>query len=202
MAATPHARPADLSAALDALRRGEVVAVTTDTVYGLACDPANPAAVERVYELKQRPGDLELTLLTASAAELDTLVCWSPAARALAARFWPGPLSLVLPVGDRRLSVPRRGATVCVRVPAHGALLELLGRSGPLASTSANRHGEPAATTASMVREHFGAGVAVVLEGDRPGGMASTIIDCSVTPPRVLREGPIDTRSLGELVQG
>ena len=187
--------------ALKQLLLGEVIAVATDTVYGLVCDPHAAAAVEHVYRLKGRPGDLELTLLAASHAQLERLVSWTPAARRLAARFWPGPLSLVLPVGEGRLSVPRRGETLSVRVPAHTLVRELLARSGPLASTSANRHGEPPALTAAAVRQQFGDLVPVVLEGGRPSGVASTIIDCSVTPPRVLRQGPIDSRRLSEFVQ-
>jgi tRNA A37 threonylcarbamoyladenosine synthetase subunit TsaC/SUA5/YrdC len=87
-------------------------------------------------------------------------------------------------------------------VPAHRELLALLERSGPLASTSANRHGEPPATSAAAVRSQFGHQVPVIVEGGSPAGEASTIIDCSVTPPRVLRQGPIDRRSLSEFVQG
>jgi tRNA A37 threonylcarbamoyladenosine synthetase subunit TsaC/SUA5/YrdC len=89
-----------------------------------------------------------------------------------------------------------------VRVPDHPRLRDLLRRSGPLASTSANRHGAPAATSATELRRDFGADVAVVMSGGRPGGVASTIIDCTVTPPRVLRDGPIDSRRLRGFVQG
>ncbi|HEX4756308.1 MAG TPA: L-threonylcarbamoyladenylate synthase [Candidatus Dormibacteraeota bacterium] len=193
---------ADLAAALAAVRRGEVIAVATDTVHGLACDPRNAAAVDRVYALKRRPADLELTLLAHDVGQLERLVAWTPAAARLAAAFWPGPLSLVLPVGDMRVAVPRRGETLSVRVPAHPLLLALLEQSGPLASTSANRHGEPPALSAAAVRRQFGDQVSQMLGGGSPAGQASTIIDCSVTPPRVLREGPIDHRSLSEFVQG
>jgi L-threonylcarbamoyladenylate synthase len=198
----PRSATPTLDAALAALRRGEVVAVATDTVYGLVCDPAAPAAVDRIYALKRRPDDLELTLLAADAIDLEGVVRWNPSGRALGAAFWPGPLSLVLPVGDHRLAIPRRGLTLSVRVPDHPRLRDLLRRSGPLASTSANRHGAPAATTAPALRRQFGADVALVMSGGRPGGVASTIIDCTVTPPRVLRDGPIDSRRLRGFVQG
>lgn len=194
--------PGALTAAAAALAGGEVLAVPTDTVHGLVCDPANPDAVERIYRLKDRPAELELTLLAADAGQLDGLVRWTGDARRLAAALWPGALSLVLPVGDRHLAVPRRGTTLSVRVPAHPPLLALLRRTGPVASTSANRHGEPAATTATAVREQFGDRVTLLGDGGSPGGRASTIIDCSVTPPRVLREGPVDRRRLCELLQG
>jgi L-threonylcarbamoyladenylate synthase len=195
-------RGADLADALAALHRGEVIAVATDTVYGLACDPRDAAAVDRVYALKHRPADLELTLLAHDLGQLERLVAWTPAAARLAAAFWPGPLSLVLPVGELPLAVPRSGVTLSVRVPAHRLLLALLEQSGPLASTSANRHGEAPALSAAAVRRQFGDQVCVMLGGGSPAGQASTIIDCSVTPPRVLREGPIDRRSLSEFVQG
>jgi L-threonylcarbamoyladenylate synthase len=198
----PAGPAAVITALVASLRAGEVAAVATDTVYGLVCDPADAAAVERVYILKKRPRGLELTLLAAAADDLEGLVLWSAAARALADAFWPGPLSMVLPVGERRLAVPRRGDTLSVRVPDHPKLLELLHRTGPLASTSANRHGAPPGTSAAAVRAEFGAEIAGVLEGGRPGGVASTIIDCSVTPPRVLREGPIDSRRIAGLVRG
>ena len=188
--------------ALAALRRGEVVAVATDTVYGLVCDPAHAAAVDRIFALKHRPDDLELTILAADASDLEGVVLWNGASRELAEAFWPGPLSLVLPVGARRLAIPRHGSTLSVRIPDHQGLRDLLRRSGPLASTSANRHGAPAATSAAAVRREFGASIAVVVPGGRPRGMASTIIDCSVTPPRVLREGPIDSHRLRGFVQG
>lgn len=195
-------RSVDVAAGLSALRRGEVIAVATDTVYGLACDPRDPRAVDRVYALKRRPADLELTLLARSVAQLDAVVAWTAEAAAMAAAFWPGPLSLVLPVGAEPLAVPRHGGTLSVRVPDHRRLLELLELSGPLASTSANRHGAAPATTAEAVRHAFGDEVAMIVGGRSPAGRPSTIIDCSVTPPRVLREGPIDRSRLLEFVQG
>jgi tRNA threonylcarbamoyl adenosine modification protein (Sua5/YciO/YrdC/YwlC family) len=198
----PRSAGGSLDDAVAALGRGEVVAVATDTVYGLVCDPANAEAVDRVFAIKRRPADLELTLLAAAATDLEDLVGWNDAARGLATAFWPGPLSLVLPRGVRRLAIPRHGGTLSVRVPGHAAITDLLRRSGPLASTSANRHGAPPALSAAAVRRAFGAEVAAVVEGGRPGGMASTIIDCSVTPPRILRDGPIDSRRLRGLVQG
>ncbi len=191
-----------LHAALAAVRRGEVIGVATDTVYGLACDPADGVAVERVFVIKRRPAGMELPLLAADAADLDDLVRWNAVAERLADELWPGPLSLILPIGERRLAVPREGDTISVRVPDHDLLRDLLRESGPLASTSANRHGAPAVKGAVALRREFGTEVGAVLSGGRPSGVASTIIDCSVTPPRVLRDGPIDSHRLREFVQG
>jgi L-threonylcarbamoyladenylate synthase len=187
--------------ALHAVRRGEVIAVATDTVYGLACDPAAAAAVDRVYAIKRRPGDLELILLAADSGDLEGLVQWNATARALAGAFWPGALSLILPVGERRVAVPRRGTTLSVRVPDHRLLRDLLARTGPLASTSANRHGAPPVTSVAALRREFGTEVGALLTGGRPRGMASTIIDCSGSSPRVVRVGPIDSQRLAEFVQ-
>ena len=181
----------ELDGVAAAIAAGEVVVIPTDTVYGLACDPMNAAAVERIYTIKERPAGLELTLLGASRADVEDAVELDETARRLADRFWPGPLSIVAPVGRRRLAIPRSGTTLSTRVPAHPLLLELLSRTGPLATTSANRHGAPAAADADSARAAVGGAVAFVLDGGPAGGLASTIIDCSRTPPEVLREGPI-----------
>ncbi len=179
-----------------AIRNGRVVVVPTDTVYGLACDPSNPEAVEAVYELKGRPPHLELNLLVADLSQLDGLVEMDAAARSLAAAFWPGPLALVCPVGRRRLAIPRAGGTLMVRVPGHRLLHDLLASIGPIASTSANLHGRPPATTARQAQAGLGRCCAGVLDGGPGAGIASTIIDVTSTVPRVLREGPVTAAAL------
>jgi L-threonylcarbamoyladenylate synthase len=173
----------------------------TDTVYGLACDPADAQAVERVYALKARPPDLELTLLAAALDDLEELVVFDEAARRLAGHFWPGALSVVLPVGTRRVCVPRAGATLSSRVPDHPLARALLLRTGPLATTSANRHSEAPATTAAEVRRTFADTIATVLDGGPAAGEPSTIIDCTSTPPRVLRHGPISPEALVRVLE-
>ncbi len=188
--------------AIAAIRAGQVVVVPTDTVYGLAGDPSNPAAVERIYVIKGRPPGLELNLLAASITQLDGLVEMDPAARALAGAFWPGPLSMVCPVGRRRLAIPRSGGTLMVRVPGHDLLRGLLAATGPIASTSANRHGAPPAATAPAAELALGGDVAGVVDGGPSNGMASTIIDLSSTPPRLLREGPIASIALRPYIGG
>jgi tRNA threonylcarbamoyl adenosine modification protein (Sua5/YciO/YrdC/YwlC family) len=178
-------------AAVAAIRAGEVVVIPTDTVYGLAGDPSNPEAVERIYAIKGRPPQLELSLLAADISQLDGLVEMDGVARSLAAAFWPGPLSLVCQVGPRRLGIPRSGTTLMVRVPGHALLRSLLEETGPVASTSANRHGIPPAATAGAAEADLAGEVAGAVDGGPSTGMASTIIDLSSRPPRVLREGPI-----------
>lgn len=180
-----------VEAAVAAIQAGEVVVIPTDTVYGLAGDPSNPEAVERIYAIKGRPPQLELSLLAADISQLDGLVEMDGVVRSLAAAFWPGPLSLVCPVGPRRLGIPRSGTTLMVRVPGHALLRSLLEETGPVASTSANRHGMPPAATAGAAESDLGGDVAGAIDGGPSTAMASTIIDLSSRPPRVLREGPI-----------
>jgi tRNA threonylcarbamoyl adenosine modification protein (Sua5/YciO/YrdC/YwlC family) len=189
-----------LDTAVRAIRRGGVVAIPTDTVYGLACDPSNTAAVSRVYAIKRRPDGLELTLLAASIADIEDDVELSAAARTLAAAYWPGALSIVSNLRSRRWAIPRNGTTLSVRVPDHPIALALLRRTGPLATTSANRHGDP--DTASGVTAALGAEIDTVLDGGRSAGLASTIIDCTTTTPRILRDGPISAAALQSLLGG
>ena len=191
-----------LEAAVAAIANGGVVAMPTDTVFGLACDPANAAAVDRIYAIKQRPAGLELTLLSASIADIEEDVELDPAVRALAGAYWPGALSIICRLRTRRWAIPRTGTTLSVRVPDHPIALELLRRTGPLATTSANRHGEPAATTAVEVTAALGGELDAVVEGGHCGGLASTIIDCTSNTPRVLREGPISAAALRSLLGG
>ena len=180
--------------AVQALRQGEIVGLPTDTVYGLAVVPTDAAAVERLYQLKGRPRYKPLALLVASRQDAESLVELDEVGRGLADRHWPGALTLVartvrpLPewVGD-----PVR-ATVGVRMPDHGFAVELLEWSGPLAVTSANLSGEPPATDHLQAERTFGSAVAVYLPGVCPGGSSSTVVDVTVSPPRVLRPGPID----------
>ena len=185
-----------------AIRRGGVIAIPTDTVYGLACDPANTAAVSRIYAIKRRPDRLELTLLAAAVADIEDDVELSTAARILANECWPGALSIISRLRNRRWAIPRDGDTLNVRVPDHPMTLELLRRTGPLATTSANRHGEQPAATAAGVAPALGAEIDAVLDGGRSAGLASTIIDCTTTIPRVLRDGPISATALLSLLGG
>jgi L-threonylcarbamoyladenylate synthase len=191
-----------LDDAVLAIEGGGVIAIPTDTVYGLACDPANTAAVSRIYAIKRRPDRLELTLLAASIADVEDDVDLTPAARTLAAAYWPGALSIVSTLRAHRWAIPREGTTLSVRVPNHPVALELLRRTGPLATTSANRHGEPTAETASEVAAALGAEIDTVLDGGPSAGLASTIIDCTTTTPRVLRDGPISAGALFSLLGG
>lgn len=176
------------------LRAGEIVALPTDTVYGLAADLALPGAIERLFAAKQRPPDRAVALLLADAAQAGVLAEVGPAARLLAERFWPGGLTLVLP---RRpgASLPAElaaGDTVGLRVPDHPVPRAVAAALGPLPTTSANLSGRPDARDAREIADLLGAAVALVIDGGSiHGGPASTVVDCTGPRPVVRRVGAI-----------
>ena len=178
--------------AVTALRNGGVIVVPTDTVYGLACLPRHRSAVERIFELKGRPDSKPLPVLGDGIGALETVAEFDDRARALARKYWPGPLTMVLPrTGTFTFDLGGDDlATVAVRVPQDAVTLELLGRSGPLAVTSANMSGEPAAATLDEARAIFGSAVDAYVAGDGGIGTASTVVSL-IGPPRVLREGAV-----------
>ncbi len=194
-----------LTRAVEALRRGKVIAFPTDTVYGVGAHAFLPEAVARLYAVKERPVHLPIPLLLPAAAALER-VCVSipPLAWRLAERFWPGGLSLVLPRAPLIPDIVTAGGeTVAVRVPDHALVRELCRRLGaPLAATSANRHGQPAPVTAEEAAAQLGGRIPLLLDGGPcPGGVASTVLDLTVSPPRILRPGPVTAESLNALLR-
>jgi len=191
----------DSDVVVAALAAGSVVAVPTDTVYGLAARPDHPAAVAAVFDAKHRPPELALPVLVADESQLDgVVVAWPPVAHRLAERLWPGGLTVVVtarPALARLLGGD--GRTIGVRLPDHEELRGLLRRTGPLAVTSANRHGVPPCTTAEAVRLAFAdEPVDLVVDGGTCDGAPSTVVDVTVDPPRLVREGALPwTRILG-----
>jgi L-threonylcarbamoyladenylate synthase len=187
----------ELDVAVEALAAGAVIAVPTDTVYGLAVDPLQPGAAARLFAVKTRPEQFALPVLIADPTELGEIAQLSPAACRLAARYWPGPLTLVL---ARRpgLTYELGGdpSSIGVRCPANDLVRELLRRAGPLAVTSANLHGKAPLHTADEVREHFEAHITVVLDGGRCDGKPSTVVSLTGPAPQCLREGLIDFTKL------
>ena len=196
----------DVDRALQVLRSGGLVAIPTETVYGLAGDATNEAAVRRIFAAKGRPADHPLIVHIASAAQLSDWADEVPsAAERLASTCWPGPLTLLVPKARHVLPVVTGGrSTVGIRVPAHPLTEELLTRfGGGLAAPSANRFGMVSPTTAQHVRDDLGDAVDFVLDGGPcPIGVESTIIDCSVTPPQILRPGGIPSEQIVELLDG
>jgi len=186
-----------------ALAAGEVVAVPTDTVYGLAVDPRLPGAVDRVFALKKRPESFQLPVLIADPTGFMDLAEATPPALRLISRYWPGPLTVVLPRrADVTFDLGGDPATIGLRCPASSLLRELLRRTGPLAVTSANRHGEAPRHSAGEVREHFGAGVRVVLDGGRCDGSPSTVISLADAGLKCLREGALAFADIATVAAG
>ena len=184
---------AAVDAAVAALRRGEVVAVPTDTVYGLAADPRHPGAAERLFAAKERPRTVELPVLVADEAQAWELVQTAgEAARRCMQRWWPGPLTLVL---ERRpglgYDLGDNDRTIGVRCPDHPVPRAFCRALGPIATTSANRHGEAPLTTAQAVAEALGGAVGLILDAGVCDGAPSTVLDCTGPRPRLLREGAL-----------
>ncbi len=194
----------DIDRALEVLGNGGLVAIPTETVYGLAADADNEIAVRRIFAVKGRPADHPLIIHLASASQLDA---WSSAppttARVLADTCWPGPLTVLVPRAERVLAEVTGGRpTVGLRVPAHPLSLELLRRfGGGLAAPSANRFGRVSPTTAAHVVADLGGEVDFVLDGGPcPVGVESTIVDCTTDPPQVLRPGAITAEQIHALL--
>ncbi len=174
---------------------GGVVAYPTDTVYGLGADPHNLRAVQRVFEMKGREASKALTLILADVGQLEGLVSYMPnAAKKLMAAFWPGPLTIVLPLAPG-LDLPalRGSETVAVRVPASALCRALAQLSGtPLTATSANLSGQPEPTTAEQVAATLGPHLDLIIDGGpSPLRVPSTLVDATVEPPVILRPGAI-----------
>lgn len=190
----------DLDEAARALARGGVVAVPTDTVYGLAASISYPDAVNQLFVLKQRPSNVATPLLVHSVAQIQDLgVDLDDRTRALAHAFWPGALTIVLAApSNLSLLVHGSGNSVGFRIPGDELLLRLLETCGPLAVTSANSHGDTPCTSASEVRTAFARreGLAGVLDGGERRGAVSTVLDVSTSAWRVLREGAISGETL------
>lgn len=201
--AVPESRAAGLAAAAGTVRAGQLVVLPTDTLYGLGCDAFSSAAVQGLLDAKGRGRDMPVPVLVGSWSTVDGLVLGvPPEARRLIEAFWPGGLSIVLrhapslawDLGDTR-------GTVMLRMPLHPVALELLREVGPMAVSSANRSGQPPATTAAQARDQLGERVPVLLDGG-PAGAAvpSTVVDLTADDPVVLREGAVSVAQIGEVL--
>lgn len=192
--------PDAIERAASLLRKGRLVAFPTETVYGLGADALQPAAVARVFEAKGRPRGHPLIVHVPGAAEARAVAaCWTEAAQQLADAFWPGPLTLVLPRGERIPDEVTGGLdTVGVRAPDHAIAQELLRRAGvPLAAPSANRFGAVSPTTADHVLSSLAGHIDAVLDGGPASvGIESTVVDLSTPTPRLLRPGGISLEEL------
>jgi L-threonylcarbamoyladenylate synthase len=192
---------AGLATAARALADGAPVALPTDTVYGLAVDPVRAGAADRLFAAKGRGRDVPLAVLVADVEQAWALtpapVGWS-AAR-LAARHWPGALTLVVPrIDGWDADIGDAGATVGLRCPNHRWMQALLRVAGPLATTSANRHGQATPSSAAEIAAMFGDDIALVVDGGSISGKSSTVVRCLPgAPPEVLRAGAVPRDELG-----
>jgi L-threonylcarbamoyladenylate synthase len=185
--------PAVIREAADLIRRGLVVAYPTDTLYGLAVDPRNAEAVKRLYDLKGRAETSALTLIAADLAHVRVAGTMTPQAERLAAQWWPGPLTIVVRArGILARETLAGGETVGIRVPDHIVAIALARDAGfPITATSANRSGGTAASTADAVALALPDVDAIVDAGPVRGGAPSTLVDASVTPVLLLRQGVV-----------
>lgn len=197
-------RPGELTEAVKVLRKGGLVAVPTETVYGLCADGLNEQAVADLYEVKGRPEVKPLSLMVAGSDDMEKYARdIPPAAYTLAELYWPGPLTIVLKARDLVPSIVRAGgATVGLRCPDHPLTLALLCVAGlPLAGPSANPSGQPSPRTAETVLGYFDGKIDAVIDGGACGiGRESTIIDLSAAPYRILREGALSREEIGDVL--
>lgn len=185
-------RPDDIARAVSLLRSGGIVAIPTDTVYGLAADPSQPGAVDRLFLAKRRPRDVQLPLLVADLEAATRIGVFTETAEALARTWWPGPLTIVV---ERRegmeLDLGGPGDSVGIRVADHPVTLELCRSVGALAVTSANLHGEPPCETAEQVARSVGEAIDMILDYGPLCGSPSTVVAVNPDGPVCLRQGSI-----------
>jgi L-threonylcarbamoyladenylate synthase len=189
-----------LDQAIALLRQGEVIAVPTDTLYGIACDCMNAEAIARLYEVKGRPPQKAIPLLLSGERQLLEVTSEVPdVVWEIAEQFWPGALTIVLKAAPNLPPILTAGGdTVAVRLPDSRVVRVLAaGLTRPLAVTSANFSGQPNCRDAQEVLEQIGSDLPLILDGGpTPGELASTVLDLTVSPPRILREGPVTREML------
>jgi len=197
--------PTPVDDAVDALARGRLVVLPTDTVYGIAARPDVPGALDRVFAAKARPRSLTLPILVGDLATARSVAVLDEVAGRAAEAWWPGAVTLVLPRSrlSRAWQLGDAHQTIGVRIPDEPLALEVLRRSGPLAVTSANRSGDPPATTCDELVAAFGDAVDVYLCPDAPlVGTASSVVDLTSSPPRIVREGALASEAFRRFMEG
>ncbi len=192
--------PQALIRAQEVLRAGGLVAFPTDTVYGLGAEIGNAEAVAQLNRIKGRKESKAIPVLAAHVVDLRQVTKPLPdMAKLLAARFWPGPLTLVVWRSPDLIPEVSPFETVGVRIPDHPLTLAFLAQTGPLAVTSANRTGSPDPLSAADVLAELNGAFDLLLDGGlAPGGMASSVVDCTQEEPRLLRRGPISNEAIME----
>jgi L-threonylcarbamoyladenylate synthase len=187
-----------ISFCLEILDSGGLVAFPTDTVYGLGCLAHDTGAIEKIYEAKVRPAEKALPILIGRIEDLQKITTeFPPIAKKLARRFWPGPLTLVLPKHPDLPESLSDSLTIGVRIPDHQVALKLLLAAGPMAVTSANLSGHASPRTAGQVLAQLNGLIEGVLDGgETPGGLPSTVVNCLGAEAVVLREGPVSRKDI------
>ncbi|MFZ5819040.1 MAG: L-threonylcarbamoyladenylate synthase [Chloroflexota bacterium] len=194
----PAERPEALNRALSVLQSGGLVVFPTDTVYGVGALACDAIAIEGIYAAKDRPVEKAIPILIGGPEDLDKVTATlPPLAGKLAARFWPGPLTLVVPKSPGLPDIVSAAPTVGVRIPDHPVARALLRAAGPMAVTSANLSGQPSPRSAGDVMRQLNGRIPLVLDGgETPGGLSSTVVDCLGAEPVILREGPISLEEI------
>ena len=194
--------PTAIQHAIDTLQHGGLVAFPTDTVYGLAAPVQDVESIERLYVVKGRNNTKAIAVLLGSTQDLDQVTLdLGPEAYKLAENFWPGPLTLIVPRHPNLPDILAPLPTIGVRIPDHPFALALLKATGPLAVTSANLSGDKNTCTAQQVYKQLKGRVHLILDGgETPGGVPSTVIDCTTSTSEVLREGPITLKQIKKIL--
>jgi L-threonylcarbamoyladenylate synthase len=187
-----------ISLSLETLRQGNLVAFPTDTVYGLAVDPFNVSAIIKLYETKGRDNNKAIAILVGSLDQIDLIADhFTENAKKLTRRFWPGGLTVIVP---KRKDIPdllSANQTIGIRMPDHPFALELLKQFGPLATTSANLSGGPNPLNAKDVLIQLNDRVPLIIDGGQcPGGIPSTVVDCTIEELHILRAGAVTEEEL------
>ena len=193
--------PAQLAQTAARIDGGAVAVYPTDTVYGIGANAFAQTSIQRIYEIKQRPPDSALQLLVGSAEQARAITRWSEDAEKLAAAFWPGALTMILPANEKGAPLLRGFAGLGLRVPAHAALARLLEAvKGPLASTSANLHGRPVFTSEREITDFFEGKADLILTGGTLGNHASSVLDLTGPEPLLRREEALSRRQLEKVL--
>lgn len=198
----PADNPASIETALDLLTEGEIVAFPTDTVYGLGANAFYSPGIIKLFEAKGRDANKAIAVLIGDNGHLDLLTDFlSASARKLIERFWPGGLTIVVPKKKDLPELLSAGSSIGIRMPDHSVALELLNKFGPLATTSANLSGKNNPHNAGDVMNQLNGRVPLILDGGRcPGGVPSTVVDCSTDEVRILRPGAISHEAIDAVI--
>lgn len=194
----PANSPQAIPRALEILKSGGLVAFPTDTVYGVGALAFDGTAIESIYAAKDRPIEKAIPVLIADSEDMEKVGLDIPrTAYRLAARFWPGPLTCIIPKQPTLPAAVSTTSTVGVRVPDHEVARALLRAAGPMAVTSANISGGLSPSTAQEVYDQLNGRIPLIIDGGRtPGGVPSTVVDCSTPELKILREGPVSEQEL------